>query len=66
MGLIFVISHTSISSKVQIYNEFIPVFTQLLNEIMKVLEISRLDQILPSIKALKILVSSSFDTRSKK
>ena len=34
-------------------------FKQLFEEIIKILEISRLDQILPAIKALKILSNTS-------
>jgi hypothetical protein len=37
------------------YDEYFPIFFKLLEQIMKSLEISRLDQIIPAIKALKIL-----------
>jgi hypothetical protein len=37
------------------YEEYFPTFQRLLAEIMTGLEISRLDQIMPTIRALKIL-----------
>jgi hypothetical protein len=39
------------------YDEYFPLFRELLDKIMKHLEVSRLDQIMPSIKALKILAT---------
>jgi hypothetical protein len=43
--------------KYNMYDEYFPAFTNLLEQIMKYLEISRLDQIVPSIRALKILAT---------
>lgn len=43
--------------KFNMYDEYFPLFRELLDQIMKCLEISRLDQIMPSIRALKILAT---------
>ncbi|CAF0978639.1 unnamed protein product [Brachionus calyciflorus] len=45
--------------KFSMYDEYFPLFHKLLEQIMKALEISRLDQIMPSIRALKILATPS-------
>jgi hypothetical protein len=47
----------SVVDKFNMYDEYFPLFRELLDQIMKTLEISRLDQIMPSIRALKILAT---------
>ena len=39
------------------YDEYWPSFTNLLEIVMKHLEVTRLDQIVPAIRALKILAT---------
>lgn len=43
--------------KYSMYDEYFPVFYGLLEQIMKLLEVARLDQIIPAIRALKILAT---------
>lgn len=47
----------NVIDKFNMYDEYFPLFRELLDQVMKHLEVSRLDQIMPSIRALKILAT---------
>ncbi len=53
----YIFVYYSVVDKFNMYDEYFPLFRELLDQIMKTLEISRLDQIMPSIRALKILAT---------
>ncbi|XP_064643952.1 centrosomal protein of 70 kDa-like [Lineus longissimus] len=45
----------AVLAKLDLHDEFFPVFEEIMNRLMEVLEVSRIDQIIPAVRALQLL-----------
>ena len=44
-----------VCQKIELHDEFFPVFERIVNQVMEILEVKRMEQLVPAVRALKLL-----------
>jgi centrosomal protein CEP70 len=45
----------AVIAKLDLHDEFFPVFEEIMNRLMEILEVNRIDQVIPAVRALQLL-----------